>query len=99
MANQITLYVPDRRGRGMSGPYSEDHGLDNEVGDVEALLACRALELVHVHRMKAFAKDVEIVALRHQLSVLRRQLKKPRLTWSDRASFRCSPVSANPAGS
>jgi hypothetical protein len=35
--------------------------------------------------MKAFAKDVEIVVLRHQLSILRREVKKPRLTWSDRA--------------
>jgi len=32
MADQFTLYVPDRRGRDMSGPYSKDHGLDNEVG-------------------------------------------------------------------
>jgi hypothetical protein len=63
MADQFTLYVPDRRGRDMSGPYSKDHGLDNEVGDVEALLACRALELVRVHRMKVFAKDSEPRAL------------------------------------
>ncbi len=43
MADQFTLYVPDRRGRGMSGSYSKDHGLDNEVDDVEALLRRRAL--------------------------------------------------------
>jgi pimeloyl-ACP methyl ester carboxylesterase len=39
MADQFTLYVPDRRGRGMSGPYSKDHGLGNEVEDLEALLS------------------------------------------------------------
>jgi pimeloyl-ACP methyl ester carboxylesterase len=39
MADQFTLYVPDRRGRAMSGPYCEDHGLDDEVEDLEALLS------------------------------------------------------------
>ena len=39
MADQFTLYVPDRRGRAMSGPCDKDHGLDDEVEDLEALLS------------------------------------------------------------
>jgi putative transposase len=45
----------------------------------------RILGVVRVHSSDAAAKDAEIFVLRHQLAVLRRQVARPRFTWSDRA--------------
>ncbi|MFS8480233.1 MAG: alpha/beta hydrolase [Micromonosporaceae bacterium] len=39
LADRFTAYLPDRRGRGLSGPYRPDDGLDTEVEDLAALLA------------------------------------------------------------
>ncbi len=38
LSGSFTVYVPDRRGRGMSGPYREGHGVRKEVEDLDALL-------------------------------------------------------------
>lgn len=48
-------------------------------------LVHRAFGFIRLHRMDALAKDAEILVLRHQLAVLRRQVSRPRFTWSDRA--------------
>jgi hypothetical protein len=48
-------------------------------------LVQRLLGLVRDHRRDALSKDAEILVLRHQLAVLRRQVGRPRFNWSDRA--------------
>lgn len=38
LADTFTVYVPDRRGRGLSGPYRQEHRLRDDVDDLAALL-------------------------------------------------------------
>jgi pimeloyl-ACP methyl ester carboxylesterase len=38
LADTFTVYIPDRRGRGLSGPYSNNYTIQKDVEDLEALL-------------------------------------------------------------
>ena len=49
------------------------------------LAVCRSIQLLVLLARGDAAKDLEILVLRHQLSVLRRQLPRPKLEPADRA--------------
>jgi pimeloyl-ACP methyl ester carboxylesterase len=38
LADRFTVYLPDRRGRGLSGPHGKDYSIEKEVEDLDALL-------------------------------------------------------------
>jgi pimeloyl-ACP methyl ester carboxylesterase len=37
LSDSFTVYIPDRRGRGLSGPYGKDYSIRREVEDLDAL--------------------------------------------------------------
>jgi pimeloyl-ACP methyl ester carboxylesterase len=39
LADAFTVYLPDRRGRGLSGPHKPDHSMATEVEDLQAVVA------------------------------------------------------------
>ncbi|WP_034265029.1 alpha/beta fold hydrolase [Actinospica robiniae] len=39
LADRYTVFLPDRRGRGLSGPHAADHSLATEVADIHAVVA------------------------------------------------------------
>jgi hypothetical protein len=52
---------------------------------VEYLIFLRLISWVGLLLRSDTSKDVEILVLRHQLAVLRRQVARPRPSWADRA--------------
>ena len=48
------------------------------------LVLQRVLELAALHGRSNDFKELEIVVLRHELAVLRRRIRRPAMTWSDR---------------
>ena len=46
LADAFTVYLSDRRGRGMTGPYPSGYGIRTEVEDLQAILAESGAEMV-----------------------------------------------------
>lgn len=49
LSHQFTVYLPDRRGRGMSGPFGDGYTLQKEVEDLDALLTQTDTHLLFGH--------------------------------------------------
>jgi pimeloyl-ACP methyl ester carboxylesterase len=57
LASEFTVYLPDRRGRGLSGPHRQDHSMRTEIEDLQAVVA-------HCGAQKVFGVSVSaLIAL------------------------------------
>jgi pimeloyl-ACP methyl ester carboxylesterase len=57
LASEFTVYLPDRRGRGLSGPHRPDHSMRTEIEDLQAMVA-------HAGAQKVFGVSISaLIAL------------------------------------
>src|SRR4029434_7168454 len=84
----IYLWVPESTSGCSSASSSEKpSGHDDHRMTLRLLylLFCQVLRWLVLLARSTATKDVELLMLRHEVAVLRRQVTRPRLGWADRA--------------
>jgi putative transposase len=51
------------------------------------LMSCQLLGWLALLARRSATKDAELLVLRHEVAVLRRQVARPRIDWADRAAL------------
>jgi pimeloyl-ACP methyl ester carboxylesterase len=54
LASAFTVYIPDRRGRGLSGPPGDDYSIQKELEDLQALLQKSGASMLFGHSAGGF---------------------------------------------
>jgi putative transposase len=84
----MSLWVPESRsGCSAASSWEKPSGHDNHHMTLRLLylLFCQVLRWLALLARSTATKDVELLMLRHEVAVLRRQVTRPRLDWADRA--------------
>ena len=76
LADAFTVYLPDRRGRGLSGPHRPDHGIRTEVEDLQAVLTGSGAQRVFGVSIGAL---IALEAARTQLAIRQIAAYEPAL--------------------
>ena len=79
---ELRVHIDSRLGTVVLLPHDKGHGV---LPKLAYLMLRRSIQLLSLLARGDAAKDLEILVLRHQLTVLRRQVPRPRLEPADRA--------------
>jgi pimeloyl-ACP methyl ester carboxylesterase len=80
LANVYTVYIPDRRGRGLSGPPGDDYSIQKELEDLQALLQKSGACMLFGHSAGGFfALEAALkLPMRNVLPVLSKEIDLAR---------------------